>query len=59
MLKEAINIDDDPITLSLNQTIDLSKIKVISLKRKRYEPTIPFDKNQPFFNSNSEPNLEL
>ncbi|KAK2423122.1 hypothetical protein QL285_033597 [Trifolium repens] len=59
MLKEAINIDDDTITLSLNQTIDLSKIKRIPLKRKRPEPTIPFDINQPFFNSNSEPNLEL
>ncbi|KAK2351836.1 hypothetical protein QL285_096852 [Trifolium repens] len=59
MLKEAINIDDDVKTLSLNQTIDLSKIKIIPLKRKRPEPTIPFDRNQPFFNSNSEPNLEL
>ncbi|KAK2422105.1 hypothetical protein QL285_032664 [Trifolium repens] len=59
MLKDAINIDDDVMTLSLNQTIDLSKIKIIPLKRKRPEPTIPFDKNQPFFNSYSEPNLEL
>jgi hypothetical protein len=43
MMKEAINIDDEPIPLSLNQTIDLSKIKIILLKRKRPESTIPFN----------------
>ncbi|KAK2423019.1 hypothetical protein QL285_033505 [Trifolium repens] len=60
-MKEAIDIDDEPIPLSLssNQTIDLSKIKIIPLKRKRPEPTIPFNRNHPFFNPISEPNLEL
>ncbi|KAK2423094.1 hypothetical protein QL285_033571 [Trifolium repens] len=60
-MKEAIDIDDEPITLSLspNKTIDLSKIKIIPLKRKRPEPTIPFNKNHPFFNPISESNLEL
>ncbi|KAK2436712.1 hypothetical protein QL285_021684 [Trifolium repens] len=60
-MKEAIDIDDEPKTLSLssNQTIDLSKIKIIPLKRKRPEPTIPFNRNHPFFNPISEPNLEL
>jgi hypothetical protein len=61
LMKEAIDIDDEPIPLSLSsdQTIDISKIKIIPLKRKRPEPTIPINKNQPFFNPISEPNLEL
>jgi hypothetical protein len=32
MMKEAIKIDDEPIPLSPNQTIDLSTIKIIPLK---------------------------
>ncbi|KAK2443770.1 hypothetical protein QL285_014846 [Trifolium repens] len=32
---------------------------MIPLKRKKPEPIIPFKKNHPFFNSISEPNLEL
>ncbi|KAK2403123.1 hypothetical protein QL285_052587 [Trifolium repens] len=61
LIKEAIDIDDEPISLSLspNQNIDLSKIRIIPLKRKRPEPTIPFNKDHPFFNPTSEPNLEL
>ncbi|KAK2352404.1 hypothetical protein QL285_096397 [Trifolium repens] len=61
LMKEAINIDDEPISLSLsqNQNIDLSKIRIIPLKRKRPEPTIPLNKDHPFFNPTSEPNLEL
>jgi hypothetical protein len=57
--QEAIDIDDEPNSLSLsqNQNIDLSKIRIIPLKRKR--PTIPFNKDHPFFNPISEPNLEL
>ncbi|KAK2352381.1 hypothetical protein QL285_096375 [Trifolium repens] len=60
-MKEAINIDEEPISLSLsqNQTFDLSKIKIIPLKRKKPEPTIPFDPTKPFFNPISEPNVEL
>jgi hypothetical protein len=60
-MKEAINIDDEPIQLSLSpkRSTDLSKIKIIPLKRKRPEPTIPFNNSQPFFNPISEPNLEL
>ncbi|KAK2404216.1 hypothetical protein QL285_053580 [Trifolium repens] len=60
-LKKQIDIDDEPISLSLsqNQNIDLSKIRIIPLKRKRPEPTIPFNKDHPFFNPTSEPNLEL
>jgi hypothetical protein len=57
LLKQAVNIDDDLEPSSQYPTIDLSKIKIISLKRKKPEPTIPFDKNQPFFNPISEPNL--
>ncbi|WJX13325.1 NADH:ubiquinone reductase (H(+)-translocating) [Trifolium repens] len=53
ILKDAINIDDDIITPNL------SKIKIINLKRKKPEPAIPFDPFKPFFNSDSEPNLEL
>ncbi|KAK2449016.1 hypothetical protein QL285_008254 [Trifolium repens] len=51
--KDSINVDDDIIPP------DLSKIKIINLKRKQPEPTIPFDPSIPFFNSDSEPNLEL
>jgi hypothetical protein len=29
------------------------------MKRKKPEPTIPFNRAQPFFNPASEPNLEL
>ncbi|KAK2429322.1 hypothetical protein QL285_027772 [Trifolium repens] len=53
IFKDSINLDDDIIPPNL------SKIKIINLKRKQPEPTIPFDPSLPFFNSNSEPNLEL
>ncbi|KAK2363275.1 hypothetical protein QL285_088274 [Trifolium repens] len=59
LLKADINVDDDIITTSKNPFDELTKIKIIPLKRKRPEPTIPFNRNQPFFNSNSELNLEL
>jgi hypothetical protein len=60
LMKEAINIDDEPIQLSLSpeRSTDLSKIKITPLKRKRPEPTIPFDPTKPFFNPSSEPNVE-
>ncbi|KAK2381479.1 hypothetical protein QL285_069073 [Trifolium repens] len=63
-LKKQINIDDEPESTSEELTsekpsIDLRKIKIIPLKRKRPEPTIPFNRNHPFFNPISEPNLEL
>jgi hypothetical protein len=53
-LKDAIDIDDEP-----RLPPNLSKIQIINLKRKKPEPTIPFDPSKPFFNSASEPNLEL
>ncbi|KAK2363402.1 hypothetical protein QL285_088391 [Trifolium repens] len=53
MFKDTINVDDDIIPPNL------SKIKIINLKRKQPEPTIPFDPSILFFNSNFEPNLEL
>ncbi|KAK2457149.1 hypothetical protein QL285_004450 [Trifolium repens] len=53
MFKDSINLDDDIIPPNL------SKIKIINLKRKQPEPNIPFDPSLPFFNSDSEPNLEL
>ncbi|KAK2452028.1 hypothetical protein QL285_011031 [Trifolium repens] len=53
IFKDAINVYDDIIPP------DISKIKIINLKRKQPEPTIPFDPSIPFFNSDSEPNLEL
>ncbi|WJX76485.1 hypothetical protein P8452_59899 [Trifolium repens] len=53
IFKDAINVDDDIIPPNI------SKIKIINLKRKQPEPTIPFDPSIPFFNSDSEPNLEL
>ncbi|KAK2382847.1 hypothetical protein QL285_070360 [Trifolium repens] len=59
LLKAEINIDDDIITTSKNPFDEIRKIKIIPLKRKRPEPTIPFNINKPFFNPNSEPNLEL
>ncbi|KAK2389713.1 hypothetical protein QL285_063286 [Trifolium repens] len=57
LLKAEINVDDDIITIDPFDKI--RRIKIIPLKRKRPEPTIPFNRNQPFFNHNSEPNLEL
>ncbi|KAK2362396.1 hypothetical protein QL285_087463 [Trifolium repens] len=53
IFKDSINLDDDIIPPNL------SKIKIIELKRKKPEPTILFDPSLPFFNSDSEPNLEL
>ncbi|KAK2428609.1 hypothetical protein QL285_027119 [Trifolium repens] len=53
IFKDSINLDDDIIPPNL------SKIKIIELKRKKPEPTIPFDPSLLFFNSDSEPNLEL
>ncbi|KAK2443428.1 hypothetical protein QL285_014536 [Trifolium repens] len=53
IFKDVINLDDDIIPPNL------SKIKIINLKRKKPEPTIPFDPSKPFFNPASEPNLEL
>ncbi|WJX45866.1 hypothetical protein P8452_32715 [Trifolium repens] len=58
LMKEAIDIDDEPMSLSQNLDIDISKIKITPLKRKRPEPTIPFDQTKPFFNPSSEPNIE-
>jgi electron transfer flavoprotein alpha subunit len=34
-------------------------IQIKPLKRKKPEPKIPFIRTQPFFNQNSEPNIEL
>ncbi|KAK2370691.1 hypothetical protein QL285_083716 [Trifolium repens] len=59
LLKAEINVDDDLITTPKDPFDEIRKIKIIPLKRKRPEPTIPFNRNQPFFNHNSEPNLEL
>ncbi|KAK2375023.1 hypothetical protein QL285_075944 [Trifolium repens] len=59
LLKAEINVDDDIITTPKDPFAEIRKIKIIPLKRKRPEPTIPFNTNQPFFNQNSEPNLEL
>ncbi|KAK2356795.1 hypothetical protein QL285_094119 [Trifolium repens] len=53
MFKDSINLDDDIIPPNL------SKIKIIDLKKKKPEPTIPFDPTKPFFNPANEPNLEL
>jgi hypothetical protein len=50
-LKEAINIDDDLETSFQHTLIDLSKIKIIPLKRKKPEPTIPFNKKSSLFQS--------
>ncbi|WJX19324.1 NADH:ubiquinone reductase (H(+)-translocating) [Trifolium repens] len=57
LLKAEINVDDDIITIDPFDKI--KRIKIIPLKRKRPEPIIPFNRSQPFFNYNSEPNLEL
>jgi hypothetical protein len=52
-MKQAIEL---PIQ---HDKIDLSKIVIKPLKRKRSAPTILFNHDQPFFNPASEPNLEL
>ncbi|KAK2356306.1 hypothetical protein QL285_093651 [Trifolium repens] len=51
-LKKQINIDDEP-----ELPPNLSKIKIIPLKRKKPEPTIPFDPTKPFFNPYLNPML--
>jgi hypothetical protein len=53
ILKERINVNDDIIPPNL------SRIRIINLKRKQPEPAIPFNQTLPFFNSLHEPNLEL
>jgi hypothetical protein len=53
ILKERINVNDDIIPSNL------SRIRIINLKRKQPEPAIPFNQTLPFFNSLHEPNLEL
>jgi hypothetical protein len=60
-MKQAIDIDDSFELPPLNAKIDISKIiiKPLTRKRKMPEPTIPFNRDQPFFNPASEPNLEL
>jgi hypothetical protein len=58
-MKQAIDIDDSFELPPLNAKTDISKIIIKPLKRKRPEPTIPFNQDQPFFNPASEPNLKL
>jgi hypothetical protein len=58
-MKQSIDIDDSFELPPLNAKIDISKIIIKPLKRKRPEPTIPFNRDQPFFNPASELNLEL
>ncbi|KAK2426711.1 hypothetical protein QL285_025351 [Trifolium repens] len=58
-MKHSINIDDSCELSTEHDKIDLSKIVIRPLKRKRHAPTIPFNHDQPFFNPASEPNLEL
>jgi hypothetical protein len=54
-----VDIDDSLEPPSLYHKVDISKINIKPLKRKKPEPTIPFNRTQPFFNPTSEPNLEL
>jgi hypothetical protein len=58
-MKQSIDIDDSCELSTEHDKIDLSKIVIRPLKRKRHAPTIPFNHDQPFFNPASEPNLEL
>jgi hypothetical protein len=58
-MKQSIDIDDTFELPPMNAKVDISKIIIKPLKRKRPEPTIPFNSAQPFFNPASEPNLEL
>jgi hypothetical protein len=56
---QSVDIDDSLEPPSLYHKVDISKINIKPLKRKKPEPTIPFNRTQPFFNPTSEPNLEL
>jgi hypothetical protein len=58
-MKHSINIDDSCELSTEHDKIDLSKIVIKPLKRKRPAPTIPFNHDKPFFNPASEPKLEL
>jgi hypothetical protein len=60
IIMQSVDIDDSSDEPpSLYPYINLSKLKIKPLKRKKPEPTIPFSRAQPFFNPVSEPNLEL
>jgi hypothetical protein len=59
IMKQSIDIDDPLELPPLYPKIDISKIIIKPLKRKRPEPKIPFNRTQSFFNPISEPNLEL
>jgi hypothetical protein len=54
-----VDIDDSLEPPCLYPKIDIRKIQIRPLKRKKPEPKIPFNITQPFFNPISEPNLEL
>jgi hypothetical protein len=59
IIMNSVDIDDSLEPPSLYPKINISNIKIKPLKRKKPEPTIPFNRAQPFFNPASEPNLEL
>jgi hypothetical protein len=59
ILMQSVDIDDSLEPPSLYPKFDIKNIQIKPLKRKKPEPKISFNRTQPFFNQNSEPNLEL
>jgi hypothetical protein len=59
IIMQSVDIDEPLEPPSFYPKINIHNIKFKPLKRKKPEPTIPFNRTRPFFNPASEPNLEL
>jgi hypothetical protein len=59
IMRQSVDINNSLEPPPLYPKVDIRKIIIKPLKRKRLEPKIPFNRTQPFFNPIFEPNLEL
>jgi hypothetical protein len=59
IMRQSVDINNSLEPPPLYPKVDIRKIIIKPLKRKRLEPKIPFNITQPFFNPIFEPNLEL
>jgi hypothetical protein len=53
IIMQSVDIDESLEPPSLYPKINIHNIKIKPLKRKKPEPTIPFNRTQPFFNTQS------
>jgi hypothetical protein len=59
IMRQSVDINNSLEPPPLYPKVDIRKIIIKPLKRKRLEPKIPFNRTQPFFNPIFEPNLQL